>query len=506
MTSLQNIAEAEQPEVARGTDATLPTPSPLVMLVDLPNRSKSPSMLDTTSGSHLPLSNTPLSASVSRLPHFDQIKAAPSPWRSAGNKASGSAIRNPVNASARKDKLTRGPLPSNPKLEEVPATRPKDVATSKPTDPSISFAPSTSVVPPTSLVTPAAKPPPTPASRLPRPKVQHAVTAFELPHSLSPIKPLAGEAVPRPSKEPSTSARPSILQRAGTVGGSSSSFRTPTLGTLAATPMSGTIAALMKRNTVDPHKDTHHQLSTLSDALDRLRAPRPPSAIGASRPATSMGIRTDCSTNTGIVERGGTANSKQSMTPIGLGLAPHRPGTSIGMSSKTRPNSGMQPPSAFNGSRVSRNQTQVGKHRPANPNMAPPPASNPAANAGRRASMASMALSQSLPPSGAMRAPQPYTTASGRRVMSATARGVLLPAAAPTVLPPSSTPLNAGALPNSVDQVASAPEETRPPAVNPREVLKDCIIFVDVRTEDGDEAGGLFVEMLKGLGARVCLI
>ena len=34
-------------------------------------------------------------------------------------------------------------------------------------------------------------------------------------------------------------------------------------------------------------------------------------------------------------------------------------------------------------------------------------------------------------------------------------------------------------------------------------ILKSCIVFVDVRTDDGDEAGGLFVEMLKGLGARV---
>ena len=34
-------------------------------------------------------------------------------------------------------------------------------------------------------------------------------------------------------------------------------------------------------------------------------------------------------------------------------------------------------------------------------------------------------------------------------------------------------------------------------------ILKSCIVFVDVRTDEGDEAGGLFVEMLKGLGARV---
>jgi hypothetical protein len=35
------------------------------------------------------------------------------------------------------------------------------------------------------------------------------------------------------------------------------------------------------------------------------------------------------------------------------------------------------------------------------------------------------------------------------------------------------------------------------------DTLKDCTIFVDVRTDDGDDAGGLFKEMLQGLGARV---
>ena len=34
-------------------------------------------------------------------------------------------------------------------------------------------------------------------------------------------------------------------------------------------------------------------------------------------------------------------------------------------------------------------------------------------------------------------------------------------------------------------------------------ILNDCTIFVDVRTDDGDEAGSLFVDMLGGVGARV---
>ncbi|KAH7883173.1 hypothetical protein F5I97DRAFT_190578 [Phlebopus sp. FC_14] len=34
-------------------------------------------------------------------------------------------------------------------------------------------------------------------------------------------------------------------------------------------------------------------------------------------------------------------------------------------------------------------------------------------------------------------------------------------------------------------------------------VLKKCCIFVDVRTEQGDDAGSLFVDMLRGLGAKI---
>ena len=34
-------------------------------------------------------------------------------------------------------------------------------------------------------------------------------------------------------------------------------------------------------------------------------------------------------------------------------------------------------------------------------------------------------------------------------------------------------------------------------------ILKNCVVFVDVKTDEGDEAGGLFVDMLNGLGARV---
>ena len=34
-------------------------------------------------------------------------------------------------------------------------------------------------------------------------------------------------------------------------------------------------------------------------------------------------------------------------------------------------------------------------------------------------------------------------------------------------------------------------------------ILKSCVVFVDVRSDEGDEAGTIFAEMLRGLGARV---
>jgi hypothetical protein len=54
---------------------------------------------------------------------------------------------------------------------------------------------------------------------------------------------------------------------------------------------------------------------------------------------------------------------------------------------------------------------------------------------------------------------------------------------------------------------AASSTTTKPSSLK---VLKSCTIFVDVRTDDGDDAGGLFVDMLKGLGAkvtfRICLL
>ena len=33
--------------------------------------------------------------------------------------------------------------------------------------------------------------------------------------------------------------------------------------------------------------------------------------------------------------------------------------------------------------------------------------------------------------------------------------------------------------------------------------MRECTVFVDVRTDDGDDAGALFVDMLVDMGAKV---
>ena len=50
---------------------------------------------------------------------------------------------------------------------------------------------------------------------------------------------------------------------------------------------------------------------------------------------------------------------------------------------------------------------------------------------------------------------------------------------------------------------AAEPLTQPSPVPETLKILNDCIIFVDVRTDDGDEAGSLFIDMLGGVGARV---
>ncbi|TBU23860.1 hypothetical protein BD311DRAFT_730652 [Dichomitus squalens] len=64
-----------------------------------------------------------------------------------------------------------------------------------------------------------------------------------------------------------------------------------------------------------------------------------------------------------------------------------------------------------------------------------------------------------------------------------------------------STPPNAYKEPSLRKDKAKAETGAGSPAV--LSVLKDCRIFVDVRSEEGDDAGSLFVDMLRNMGAKI---
>lgn len=141
-------------------------------------------------------------------------------------------------------------------------------------------------------------------------------------------------------------------------------------------------------------------------------------------------------------------------------------------------------------------------------------------NASRRVSMASQALSQSLsslPPPTIGGLMGPPATPPGRRggVRSSSSSYPSTSGAS------SGSPTNtsgtrssariAKAVASGLMQAGKKAASESPAGASTSSVpdslkiLKDCVIFVDVRTDDGDEAGSLFVEMLESVGAKVCL-
>ncbi|KAH9073086.1 hypothetical protein EDB83DRAFT_2220172 [Lactarius deliciosus] len=129
-------------------------------------------------------------------------------------------------------------------------------------------------------------------------------------------------------------------------------------------------------------------------------------------------------------------------------------------------------------------------------------------DASRRASLASQFLQQTLavlpatPPPGGSKSTavvRPRSSSQGTRSGLRSSSG----------LDVAGSRSASGALSNSPGvrthvshsgTTAGAPSATKPSSLK---VLKSCTIFVDVRTDDGDDAGGLFVDMLRGLGAKI---
>ena len=157
-------------------------------------------------------------------------------------------------------------------------------------------------------------------------------------------------------------------------------------------------------------------------------------------------------------------------------------------------------------------------------------------NASRRVSMVSQALSQSLnslppPPQsksrGLMGPPQtppangrtgirstsstyPSTSTSGdspSHSQSGTSIGTRSSARIANTAPGALTKIKGGKGGHVSSGRKGAVETPTPPnpVPEPLQILNDCTIFVDVRTDDGDEAGSLFIDMLGGVGARVSL-
>jgi len=114
----------------------------------------------------------------------------------------------------------------------------------------------------------------------------------------------------------------------------------------------------------------------------------------------------------------------------------------------------------------------------------------------RRASLASLGLSASLnalPPKGSM-GPPPIPRL--RRITRSVSSG-------------NASTSQAKSLEIEEDDKSNTKSKAKAKGSStidsPLKFLKDCVVYVDVRTDDGDDAGSLFVEMLESAGAKVRL-
>ncbi len=146
-------------------------------------------------------------------------------------------------------------------------------------------------------------------------------------------------------------------------------------------------------------------------------------------------------------------------------------------------------------------------------------ASSKASNASRRVSMISYALSQSL-------STLPQTSDRGLMgppPIPSSARSTSSSYPASSTSTSESSPSQAGTrssarIATKISQAKAATDEQNStgkkgniaPVASPNPVseslgiLNDCIIFVDVKTDDCDNAGSLFIKMLERIGAKVC--
>ncbi|TCD62530.1 hypothetical protein EIP91_006757 [Steccherinum ochraceum] len=131
------------------------------------------------------------------------------------------------------------------------------------------------------------------------------------------------------------------------------------------------------------------------------------------------------------------------------------------------------------------------------------------ANAGRRASMASQLLTQSLSsmPKTPPRPVAPATEGKGKGRAGLRSSSSSYPATAGQGMHTAPGALGKAKATGSPDGAHVSKSKSggvgSSSGSSSLKILKDCTIFVDVRTDDGDDAGSLFVDMLKALGAKI---
>ena len=136
----------------------------------------------------------------------------------------------------------------------------------------------------------------------------------------------------------------------------------------------------------------------------------------------------------------------------------------------------------------------------------------PTFNSSRRASMAFSALAQSLPKPIELTKPKTRPVPQPEIRPQTRSLRQRIPSRMPNLVsnnPPSTSEGKKGSELNQEPpgRIQSPPSaNTRPLSARPPKtlgVMSNCVVFVDVRTEEGEDAGALFVDMLRSLGAKV---
>jgi hypothetical protein len=260
-----------------------------------------------------------------------------------------------------------------------------------------------------------------------------------------------------------------------------------------------------------------------ADSSAKSRVPHPEQKSSSLFKKGCIGT-TRLQSGSGLVMRGGKTASSLHHKPRIIGLTAFGSGRAPKASRKTSLPSVMASPVKGNGT------VEEAEMVPADVDVAPgshanaPSVASPATNAGktqpssrspsRRVSLASQALSQSLsslplvmgpPTTPPNRRPGLRSSSSSYPSSSSTSRQET-----PDTAKLGSPPISHGKVKSSGH--ISSGNSTRHATASSNmtseslKILQDCVLFVDVRTDDGDEAGSLFVEMLEGVGAKVCFM